>query len=615
MTDPRRFTRPTIVLLVACLVAYVVGNAEVPLWDRDEPRYAQCAKQMLETGDWVLPRYLDDLRLAKPPLIYWLQATSMSVLGPTSAAVRLPSVVGMLATLLLVALAVRKELSAEHAFWTVVVLGSSAMSVLAAKVCLTDAVLLFFITVAQLCLYRIWTGRATWLTCVCFGLAIGLTLMTKGPVGLGVHLMTLVGWLFLTWSLRWRRKKDERLADGEAQPAGSTLAYERKPVVVESPSSRLSAAGVLGRVAVVIAGVLVVSLPWAFAVEARWRGLPQADREQVIRRLEGRRGGDLSDIPAKASRGYVQTVINYEVLERSKTGQEGHKGPPGYYAVAIWGIFMPWSLILPAVLVTAWVFRRETHIRFALGAVIGPWVMFEVIATKLPHYLLPCFVPLAVLSAETIVRSARGATQALTGLGFRRSAVAWGIIMALVGSAPWLLARVFWPQPWLPLTLLSVAGVVYAGAVVWLVSFKGRLLDGMAVTGFGGLLIYMLMFRGYLPECPFLQTSPRVAAVLKDRGGTKPGDVVMLDYKEPSLSFYQGGTIRENSNLVLTRQLLADVKATWWVVTRDVWDSPKTEPEARAAFEVVEEVTGLDAADELRKVTVMVLKRKTATVP
>src|ERR1700722_14251036 len=45
---------------------YLVGNQRVPLWDRDEPRYAQTSRQMLASGDWVVPRLLDEIRTAKP---------------------------------------------------------------------------------------------------------------------------------------------------------------------------------------------------------------------------------------------------------------------------------------------------------------------------------------------------------------------------------------------------------------------------------------------------------------------------------------------------------------------------------------------------------------------
>src|SRR5437016_9367002 len=104
-----------VILLSAAL--YLVGNARVSLWDRDEPRYAQASRQMLERGDWVVPKLLDEPRINKPPMIYWLQASAMAAMRRSApderlsiegrmerdaAAARSPSAVAMVLTLVLI---------------------------------------------------------------------------------------------------------------------------------------------------------------------------------------------------------------------------------------------------------------------------------------------------------------------------------------------------------------------------------------------------------------------------------------------------------------------------------------------------------------------------------
>src|SRR5437870_12770010 len=91
------------VLIVAAACVYLIGNDRVPLWDRDEPRNAQAARRMLESGDWVVPRFLDKVRIAKPPFTYWCQAIAMSVFGGNAFAARLPSVAAMMLTLIVLA--------------------------------------------------------------------------------------------------------------------------------------------------------------------------------------------------------------------------------------------------------------------------------------------------------------------------------------------------------------------------------------------------------------------------------------------------------------------------------------------------------------------------------
>ena len=70
-----------ILVILAAAAVYLIGNDRVPLWDRDEPRNAQAARQMFQSGDWVVPHFLDKLRTAKPPFTYWCQVMAMHALG------------------------------------------------------------------------------------------------------------------------------------------------------------------------------------------------------------------------------------------------------------------------------------------------------------------------------------------------------------------------------------------------------------------------------------------------------------------------------------------------------------------------------------------------------
>src|SRR5436190_210596 len=95
--------RPYALLAALCLALYLPGIAAIPPLDRDEARFAQASRQMLETGDFLHIRFQDEARNKKPAGIYWLQAASVAVLStPESTAIwpyRLPSMVGALAAL------------------------------------------------------------------------------------------------------------------------------------------------------------------------------------------------------------------------------------------------------------------------------------------------------------------------------------------------------------------------------------------------------------------------------------------------------------------------------------------------------------------------------------
>src|SRR5205814_3291620 len=97
--------RPYVLLCLLCLILYAPGLASIPPLDRDEARFAQATRQMLETGDFVRIRFQDEARNKKPIGIYWLQVAAVTALSsPESAAIwpyRLPSAMAATAAVLL----------------------------------------------------------------------------------------------------------------------------------------------------------------------------------------------------------------------------------------------------------------------------------------------------------------------------------------------------------------------------------------------------------------------------------------------------------------------------------------------------------------------------------
>jgi hypothetical protein len=99
-----------------------------------------------------------------------------------------------------------------------------------------------------------------------------------------------------------------------------------------------------------------------------------------------------------------------------------------------------------------------------------------------------------------------------------------------------------------------------------------------------------------------------VADVLIQHNAIHPYDAVMFEYKEPSLAFYQGGTIREYD--LSLAQLAQNESEPWWVVTkRSIWE--REAPKVRAAFDVIgTPMTGLDYSDNLTPVDIVVLRKR-----
>jgi 4-amino-4-deoxy-L-arabinose transferase-like glycosyltransferase/membrane-associated phospholipid phosphatase len=175
-----------LMLAIVCLMMFWAGNGNYSLWDRDEPRFATASREMAERGDWIVPTFNGDLRPDKPILIYWLQRFAYAVVGDGPFAARLWSGIGgMIACLVTWEIGKRMFSPAvgKLAGW---MLALSPMLIIESKLGTVDALLLSSIVTAMLALWQIYSGTATFRTAMLFWIALGLGILTKGPVALMV---------------------------------------------------------------------------------------------------------------------------------------------------------------------------------------------------------------------------------------------------------------------------------------------------------------------------------------------------------------------------------------------------------------------------------------------
>ena len=574
-----------ILILLAVAAVYLVGNARTQLFDRDEPRYAQCSRQMLQSGDWVVPRLYDQIRANKPPGIYWCQATMMELFGDTAFAARMPSVLAALLTAVLLALVLWRPLGPQSTIWALLVFTSSALTIFAAKVCLTDSVLLLWTTISFVCIYLLWRGRGGWPAVLVLSLSVAFGALVKGPFILGVLGSTVVMLSALRLLDRWVEKRGrlqnkspdefERSADPswDAQRRGAA----HVGVLTDRAPSRLTTRGpvVLIKVGVAVLIVAAIIGPWVYLVEHRQPHFLVASTQDAVEHLQ--------------------------------SGAEGHKGPPGYHLALIWLTFLPWSLLLPLSIVSAFRNRRVPEIRFALAVVLGTWVFVEVLQTKLPHYMLSAFPALAVLTADVIVRCLKGEMRDLESRQMLGGAAIWGLAVAALAIVPWWwIAIQFRDFDWGPLLALAAVGVCCPIAVNLLLRAH-RPAQALACMAGGALFLVAILFGLYLPRSRPLRLPVRIAQVLRQNNVIHPDEVKMLDYKEPSLAFYQGGTIREAKHSLATIEHL-DSAPPWMVVSRQIWD--QTTPDIRARLAVVAQFRGLNYSDALHPVEVLVVRKR-----
>ena len=198
--------RDVTVLILMCLAMYLAGLGAIPPLDRDEARFAQASKQMLETGDYVDIRFQDVPRYKKPVGAYWAQAATTGLLSSDRSAIwtyRVPSVLGATAAVLLTLALAHLFMARRMALLAAGVLATSLLLGAEAHMAKTDALLLATVVAVQLGLARAWLGKegpATWLV---FWLGIGAGVLLKGPVTPMVAVLTLAALCWTRRSVRW----------------------------------------------------------------------------------------------------------------------------------------------------------------------------------------------------------------------------------------------------------------------------------------------------------------------------------------------------------------------------------------------------------------------------
>jgi len=186
---------PALVLAAVLALGFDLGG--YPLFDPDEGRNAEVAREMAETNDYVLP-HLDGLPYLDKPIVYFAAAAAaMEVLGPSETAARLPAYLFTLATLIVVMRFAKRRWGPDTGWLAALALATTLLVLAYARTTIFDSALAFCTTVAIL---AFWEDRP-----VLAWAAMGLGAITKGPVAILIPLATLIPYALLTGGVRLRR--------------------------------------------------------------------------------------------------------------------------------------------------------------------------------------------------------------------------------------------------------------------------------------------------------------------------------------------------------------------------------------------------------------------------
>jgi 4-amino-4-deoxy-L-arabinose transferase-like glycosyltransferase len=186
--------RPTLLLILLCGATFLVGLGRPAIGDSDEAFYAEAGREMVESGDWLTPRYNYELRFQKPILFYWSVAATYTVAGIGEAQARFWAALSGVGLSLVVLAAGRRWFDAQTGLVAGSIVATTFGYFSIGRLALPDLPLAFFVTVAIVSALAGTVDddprRSRWLALA--GGAAGCAFLTKGPVGVLVPVMVLV---------------------------------------------------------------------------------------------------------------------------------------------------------------------------------------------------------------------------------------------------------------------------------------------------------------------------------------------------------------------------------------------------------------------------------------
>ena len=471
-------TRPAwIVLMLLAVATLSTGLFSIPPMDRDESRYAQAARQMMETGDYLNINFQEYDRHKQPAGSYWLQTVAAAPFGGADAPIgahRLPGFVFALLAVAITAWMGARFFSPPVGLAAGIVLATTLVLSVEARTAKTDAILLGFGMIGQAALMvlmlQVKAARPKFIGWpAVLWAAIGLTLLVKGPIFFMVTALTAI--VFTAW------KRDPKLLLRLRPEFGIPLA-------------------------------LLIFGPWFIAInlETDWA--------------------------------FYYEAVGHSMLDKVGEAQEAHSGPLGFHvsltAVTLWPSF---ALLALGVL-AAWANRHDDRIKFLIAWIVPVYVVFEIVATKLPHYTLPAFPAMAMLIGLGLVNA-----QSLLSGRWRRVAH-WGVgalaiaVALVLSAAPVIANRELGRAPDLAAWITIGFGAVAAIAIFALLLRPSvvRLLG----VGVSAAALYACAFAVAIPAIDPLWTSDRIARIADSFEGCEVQDRTIAGYREPSTAFNLG---------------------------------------------------------------------------
>jgi len=383
--------RLLMLLALGCALMFFVNLGAAALFEPDEGRNAERAREILLLDNWAIPHENFLPALDKPIFFYWLVAISYKLFGISEWSARLPSALAALGCAIVLYRFVRAQRSVWESFASVLILATSLQFFIFARIVIFDMTLTLFTSIALFEFYRMATtqlqSERRWRALSMYA-AMALATLVKGPIGIAIPSMVIFGYLLI--ARKWRLLGEIYL------PLGALL----------------------------FCAILVPVYVWAEFKHP----------------------------------GYLHYFLWEENILRFFTSHFQRGQPWYYFIVVIAAGFLPWSILIPSVVAAYWKQKFDERELFLVLWIVLPVIFFSLSSAKLPHYVLPVFPPLAILTAARLMELIQAPSRAS----------AWTLTAPLVmsaGAVGYLIVGTLW-QSALPRHIRDTSGTL--DIFVWL---------------------------------------------------------------------------------------------------------------------------------------------------
>lgn len=537
------------VLIVICTAAIITAGymfmiTRSTLWDRDEPRFARSAVEMIESGKYLVPTFNNELWADKPVLVYWLMTASIKMFGNSEFACRFWSALGTGISCIMTFLIGQRLFGFKQGLLAMIVFATSTMILVLGTMATSDSATLPFTLSAMAIFTYGLTSKFKYYHIISIGLLMGLGMLAKGPIGLMPMPV-----MFLTF---WFTRKDvDNFFDG--------FSY----------------------VVVAVNIACVVFMIWGMQANAATDG-------EFLKVFIGRHVIERAAKPMEHHGGNFWLYLPY------------------YIPVVIGGLF-PWTLFLPGGL-SALIGGRLAESKpkkMLLVWTISIVVIMSLAATKLPHYIIFIWPGLALIVAAVIAAFEEGRLSDRDVKWLKKGVWFFAPIGSIVGLG--MLAAAFLADLddiRLPAMLCGIIMLAMTAAACVNV-YKNKMAKAAYILIIGMYVFNVPHLLGVLPAIESRKIPPRLARQINE---ISSADVPVATYKfgEPSLNYYLGRTLTKLGNSDQFLEWLNKDEQTLIVISRENLDKIE-EKCGKQDVSVLASVQGIDYSKNDKVIEIVVI--------